>query len=504
MEKERMGTMAYYIMYLRKSRADDPNESIDEVLAKHERILQNYALLNYKAKIQEENIYREVVSGETIDDRPEINHVFERMQDKECRGVLVVDPQRLSRGDLIDCGTILRLFKYTNTLIVTPRKSFDLSDKYDEKSIKNELMQGSEYLDYIKEIMARGREQSVLLENNYIWPVPPYGYRKVVKGKHQKLVVDPIEGPYVTYAFKRSAEGVGARRIGNEIEAMGARPRKAKHFEPEYINRILQNKVYLGHICWRKTKTVKRVDGKNLVSKRISNREYLIIENTHEALIDEETFNKVQDHHRRPRVRTNEVLRNPLAGLLKCKACGSSMERKTIKGKKPRYFCRKGQYCKNRSAKIDIVISGVIKELREKLEDFEILISNDSTDEINQKQKIIETINSKLSVIDEKQNRLYDFLENGIYTKDVFMNRSELLNEEREKLTTEKLKIENAIHSIRPTKEKIASLHEAINMLESEETSAESVNIFLKSFIDVIYYEKSCTSGNIQLEIILK
>ena len=120
-ENERMGTMFYYIMYLRKSRADDPNESIDEVLAKHERILQNYALLNYKSKIPEENIYREVVSGETIDDCPEINHVFERIQDKECRGVLVVDPQRLSRGDLIDCGTILRLFKYTNTLIVTPR-----------------------------------------------------------------------------------------------------------------------------------------------------------------------------------------------------------------------------------------------------------------------------------------------------------------------------------------------------------------------------------------------
>ena len=82
-------------MYLRKSRADDPNETVEEVLAKHERILQNYAMMNYKSKIPEENIYREVVSGETIDDRPEINQVFIRMQDKDCRGVLVVDPQEL-------------------------------------------------------------------------------------------------------------------------------------------------------------------------------------------------------------------------------------------------------------------------------------------------------------------------------------------------------------------------------------------------------------------------
>lgn len=496
--------MFYYIMYLRKSRADDPNESIDEVLAKHERILQNYALLNYKAKIPEENIYREVVSGETIDDRPEINHVFERMQDKECRGVLVVDPQRLSRGDLIDCGTILRLFKYTNTLIVTPRKSFDLSDKYDEKSIKNELMQGSEYLDYIKEIMARGREQSVLLENNYIWPVPPYGYKKVVEGKHQKLVVDPIEGPYVTYAFKRSAEGVGARRIGNEIETMGARPRKAEHFLPDYINRILQNKVYLGHLCWQKTKTIKRVDGKNLVSKRICNQEYLVIENTHEALIDEETFNLVQEKHRAPRVKSSKVLQNPLAGLLKCKKCGSSVERKTIKGKRPRYFCRRTQYCKNRSVYMDAVIDAVIKGLKEKLEDFEIKVTSNDGSEMDQKVKMIKAIDLKLESLEEKQNRLYDFLENGIYTKDVFMNRNELIEKEKKTLLNEKKNVEQIISSVKPTKEKIASLHKAIDMLNDPSLPAENVNIFLKSFIEVMYYEKGCTSEDIQLEILLK
>ena len=499
-----MSTMSYYIMYLRKSRADDPNETVEEVLAKHERILQNYAMMNYKSKIPEENIYREVVSGETIDDRPEINQVFIRMQDKDCRGVLVVDPQRLSRGDLIDCGTVLRIFKYTNTLLVTPRKAFDLSDKYDEKSIKNELMQGSEYLDYIKEIMARGREQSVLLENNYIWPTPPYGYKKIKDGRHQKLIVDPAEGPYVTYAFNRSAEGIGARKIRNEIEAMGAKPRKGEHFEPEYINKILQNKVYLGCLCWQKTKTIKIVKGKNLVSKRIYNSDYIVIEGTHEPLIDEKTFNAVQAQHRRPRVRTNATLHNPLAGLLKCKVCGSSMERKTAKGKKPRYFCRKGQYCKNRSTTMDLVLSSIINALKEKLEDFEILVTNDTTNEIEQKRKIIDAIDTKLSAIEEKQNRLYDFLESGIYTKDVFINRNELLEKERTSLIAERSKIENGLRSIKPTKEKIASLHEAINLLESEETSAENINIFLKSFIDVIYYEKSHTSEDIQLEIILK
>ena len=61
--------MSEYIMYLRKSRQDEPNETVEEVLKKHEIQLQEYALNNFKYKIPNEDIYREVVSGETIDDR---------------------------------------------------------------------------------------------------------------------------------------------------------------------------------------------------------------------------------------------------------------------------------------------------------------------------------------------------------------------------------------------------------------------------------------------------
>ena len=59
------------IIYLRKSRAER-NETVEEVLARHEKILQDYAVQTFGQKIPETNVYREVVSGETLDERIEI------------------------------------------------------------------------------------------------------------------------------------------------------------------------------------------------------------------------------------------------------------------------------------------------------------------------------------------------------------------------------------------------------------------------------------------------
>ena len=69
------------IMYLRKSRADDSAQQVCEVLAKHELQLQDYAVREFGKKISEEHICREVVSGETIDDRPVMKKVLHMLTD---------------------------------------------------------------------------------------------------------------------------------------------------------------------------------------------------------------------------------------------------------------------------------------------------------------------------------------------------------------------------------------------------------------------------------------
>ena len=136
------------IIYLRKSRSDDPALTVEGVLFKHETQLQEYALTVFGDHIPEYNIFREVVSGETIAARPIMQQVMRLLETGTRRAALVIEPARLSRGDLEDCGRIINTFRYTNTLVITPPKTYDLTDEYDRKFFEMELMRSNDYLEY--------------------------------------------------------------------------------------------------------------------------------------------------------------------------------------------------------------------------------------------------------------------------------------------------------------------------------------------------------------------
>ena len=160
------------LVYLRKSRADDPNLTVEEVLARHETILNEWISRNLSGDVPQENRFREVVSGETISDRPEIQKILKIMESPYVKAILTVEVQRLSRGDLEDAGRLIKLLRYTNTLVITPQKTYDLCDEYDRDAFERELKRGNEFLEYQKKIMGRGRLLSVS-QGNYIGSVPP-------------------------------------------------------------------------------------------------------------------------------------------------------------------------------------------------------------------------------------------------------------------------------------------------------------------------------------------
>ncbi|MBQ2437753.1 MAG: recombinase family protein, partial [Clostridia bacterium] len=142
---------AQVLIYLRKSRSDDPNETVEEVLKKHETELQEYAEHYLGGPVPEENVYREVISAESIDAREEFRKLLARLEDPEIRAVLVVDPQRLSRGDLGDSHRLLTTFALTKTMILTRRMgNFDLSNDRERKFFQDELLRGRDYYEYTR------------------------------------------------------------------------------------------------------------------------------------------------------------------------------------------------------------------------------------------------------------------------------------------------------------------------------------------------------------------
>lgn len=123
--------MRNVLLYLRKSR-DDENESKEETLARHERMLIDYCK-RYDLKV--EKVYKEVVSGESIAARPEVKKLLDDVAYGSYDGVVVVELERLSRGNQIDQAEILEIFKKSGTKIYTLNKVYDFSsnDEIDEE-----------------------------------------------------------------------------------------------------------------------------------------------------------------------------------------------------------------------------------------------------------------------------------------------------------------------------------------------------------------------------------
>ena len=117
-------------IYLRKSRADLEFENEIDTLIKHEKTLKEFA---EKHNLEIGAIYREVVSGDTIASRPQMQKLLADVEQGMYEGVLVMEVERLARGDTIDQGIVAQAFKFSNTKIITPIKTYDPNNEYDEE-----------------------------------------------------------------------------------------------------------------------------------------------------------------------------------------------------------------------------------------------------------------------------------------------------------------------------------------------------------------------------------
>lgn len=333
------------IIYLRKSRAER-NETVEEVLARHEKILQDYAIQTFGKKIPETNIYREVVSGETLDERIEIKKIFNRLENEPIRALLVVEPQRISRGGMTDCGRVVDILKYTDTLVITVTKTYNLNDKFDRQLFEAQLTQGNQYLEYHKEIMDRGKNLSIR-EGKYVGSTPPFGYSRKALDRGFMLVKNKEEAPIVEMIFNLFVdEDLSTKEIANHLNKHHMKPRKNDLWDYEMIRHVLKNEVYYGSLAWGKRPTVKKLINGEITKMRVSAEDYMLVRGMQEPIVSKEKWDVAQEKIKgNPASRTgiNRDLKNPLAGLVFCKKCGYSLvrvknRRANVKRKKRRKY----------------------------------------------------------------------------------------------------------------------------------------------------------------------
>lgn len=490
------------IDYLRKSRADDPLLTVEEVLARHESILDEWAEKNLGAKVPEDNKFREVVSGETIADRPEIQKVLRLIESPKIKAILIVEVQRLSRGDLEDCGRLIKLLRFTNTLVITPHKIYDLRDEYDRDAFERELKRGNEFLEYTKKIMGRGKDRS-LREGNYLGSVPPYGYDKVwvTEGKRKcpTLAINEEQANAVRIIFDLYVnKDMGMPNIAKRLDELGFKPVQREHWSMSSVKEILMNVHYLGKIKsgFRKTQTV--VKDSEIVKTRPSAKieEYIIYEGKHEAIISEELFNKAQQKQgRNHRTKGTTKVRNPLASLVWCK-CGYAMTLRTYKAhnSEPRLLCTNQTHCHTGSCTYKELENMVVDILKQCIADFEVRIKNSDGDAMKMHEKHLKTLEKKMQDLEAKELAQWEAQAHPDPSQrmpaDIFKRLNEKLLREKEEVKEAMCNARKSIPDPVDYQEKLVRFKDALEALLDPEVDAEKKNRLLKACIDKIEYHR--------------
>lgn len=493
--------------YGRKSRTDDPLLSVEEVLDKHDKIIEEYAEKYLGGPIPEENKYREVGSAESLDSRPEILRLLKAVENPAIKAVAVVEVQRLSRGDLEDAGRLIRILRYTNTYVITPMKIYDLRDEYDRDAFERELKRGNEYLEYFKKIQARGKLASVK-EGNYVGSVAPYGFDRIEKTDGKKTYFTLIErkeqADVVRMVFNWYCnEDIGVTAICRRLEELGVKTKTGGKIWRSYqIFSMLENVHYIGCVRWNWRKTIKIIEDQEIRKLRPKAKvdEYLIFEGKHDGIISEELFDKAREiKGKRHRTKQDLTLKNPFSGIMYCK-CGAKMgyntyRRKGVEYAPPKLVCNNQVHCKSGSVIFDEIYRDVCNAMKDCIEDFQLRIKNNQDDSFKLHKDLVERLEKKLKELEEKEIKQWE----DQYNPDIAMPQ-EIFKKLNQKLLIEKEEVQKALAKAKGSipkqvdyKEEMLKFEDALDALEDPDVDAKIKNQYLKNIIDKIEYERSST-----------
>ena len=498
-----------YCIYLRKSRADAEAElrGEGETLARHEKALTDFAKY---AKLEVTAIYREIVSGETIAARPEMQRLLTEVSNGMWDGVIVMDIDRLARGNSIDQGIISQTFLYANTKIITPTKTYDPSNEFDEEYFEFGLFMSRREYKTINRRLQCGRVASVK-EGKYVSNKAPFGYERV-KIKNDKgftLCPVPEQAEIVKSIFEWYTIGIlqsdgtqkriGVSLIARELNNRKIKPTSGSVWTAQTIRDMLINPVYCGKIRWNwRPEKKKMVDGK-IVKERPRSTEFLLFDGIHEPIIDQETFELAAARMNKNKSRTirgDKTTQNPLAGLVICQKCGRKMQRRPNPNNPDLLICS-APTCDNHASYLYLVEKHVIEVLRQWANGYKIENFSDNSKLIihstDDHKSGLSGILKAESGINAQLNKAFEAFETGIYDAETFRNRSQVLKTRLAEINIKKIELQHNIDKVIEN-EKIISefIPKTQNVVTAYEMllDAHNKNNMLKQIIDHIDYNK--------------
>ena len=489
------------LLYLRKSQSDDPLLTVEETLSKHEQMLDEWVEQHLPGlgKVPEENRFREVVSGETIDSRPRFMELLRCIESPKVKAVLCVEPQRLSRGSLKDIGYLVELLRYSNTIVITRRDNYDLRDDRDRELFERELMRGNEYLEYYKRIQQAGRLLSVQ-NGNYLGTKPPYGFKKThyKEGKNDCYSLEPIpeEARVVKLIFEMYRDGYGSHKIARTLNDMGVKTQRGNKWSAESLKKMRTNEHYLGKVVWNKRQNTRTIEDGKVVISRPKQDEYLVFPGKHQAIIEQELWDAVQEiRDKIPPVKNKAKCVNPFAGLVTCR-CGFCMSMRTYKKKDgternpPRLLCTNQAECGTASCLVSEMTEAVVQILKDAIEDFELQIGQGMTDQVELHRQLVAQQEKRLEELKEQEVAQWDEKIKGLMPQHVFDRLNAQTLQDIEEVKQALCAMKDSLPEPVDYEQKRAMFSDALAKLQDPDAPALEKNMLLKKCIDRIEYHR--------------
>lgn len=498
-------------LYIRLSREDDDKTLESESITNQKSLLLQYVKEN---NLRVYDIYIDDGYSGTNFDRPEFNRLLSDIESGKINMVITKDMSRLGR-DYIGTGNLIeKYFPEHNVRYIAVTDNIDTfldssnNDIAPFKAIMNDM--------YAKDISKKIKSslKAKMKEGKWVGGRTPFGYDQDKDNKNH-LVINTEKANVVKRIFDMCLEGLSFFKIAKQLTNKGIKtPAQYYNFEwknnynlkygqwhPKTIRDILTNRIYIGDMVQnRRSKVNYKV--KKVIKNNVC--DYIIVENTHEAIIDKEIFYEVQKRIPKNKGRNEKKEIYLLDGLLYCGDCGHRISITSRRKKDNRCYtiCNyyrtymKQKLCTTHSNNYDELEKAIVKSLTEMCLDYinKDKIKNSALNNLKEDNKTnnkkeleklvldIKQINDNLDIIyidklnkkitEEQFERVKVKLENELNIKqkkysDLNNNMNETINEEsKNKMIIEYI---NKFLSMKePSRELIINLIDKIEIFEDK------------------------------------
>ncbi len=454
-------------------------------------------------------------------ERPAFKRMIQDIKEKKINTVIVKDLSRFGRKNIETEEFLSSIFPFLKVRFIAVT---DMLDTFDNRYDNKFLLSG--FKNMINEMYAKDTSRKVKAsfdikrkKGDYIGGIAPYGYKKDLKNKN-KLVIDEDVADNVRFIFELRKKGKSylsiARKL-NELKIITPfmyREEKGTYttrnnsrliWRSEAVKFILSSEIYIGNIV--QGKSFKDVDGKR---KPVNKENWVIVENTHEAIIDKDEFYYIQqlnkntkEEHISAFIKKAESMKNPFVGKLVCGICGERLMFSREKSKKSDkyyyfYYCRIRQLklsnCNNPRISYNQILNifnkAVEKEIVKLGSDIELLkvkmelkVNHAVVDKKNKLVKITHDIENLKK---KSMDIIVEFSQNELQAE-VFEERFTVIQEQLEKLEQEYNSVEHKVKLIENTSVELNKENDKLqsvqNLLTDENVTRELVDALIEKIV---------------------